>query len=54
MAGFRDTLVRLARLRGRFDRLLKSGTQQPSKAFGLTGAGRLRAPRTITATLGAA
>ena len=41
MAGLRDTLARLARLRGRFDRLLKSETQQPSKAFGLTGAGRL-------------
>ena len=41
MAGLRDTLARLAQLRGRLDGLLKSAAQYPAKAFGPTGAGRL-------------
>ena len=41
MAGLRDTLAKLAQLRRRLDRLLKSAAQQPPKAFGPTGAGRL-------------
>jgi len=41
MAGLRDTLAKLAQLRRRLDRLLKSAAQQPPKAFGPTSAGRL-------------
>jgi len=41
MAGLRDTLARLAQLRRRLDRLLKSAAQHPAKASGPTGAGRL-------------
>jgi poly(hydroxyalkanoate) depolymerase family esterase len=41
MTGLRDTLARLAQLRQRFDRLLKSAAQHPAKAFGPTRAGRL-------------
>ena len=41
MAGLRDTLARLARFRGRLDRLIKSPAQHPAKPFGLNGAYRL-------------
>jgi poly(hydroxyalkanoate) depolymerase family esterase len=41
MAGLRDSLAKLAQLRRRFDRLLKSAAQRPIEAFGPTGVGRL-------------
>jgi len=41
MAGLRETLAKLAQLRRRFDRLLKSGARHPATTFGSTGAGRL-------------
>ena len=41
MAGLKDTLARLAQMRRRLDRLLKSTAELPATALGPTGVGRL-------------